>query len=154
MTGGRRSHPIGRRLKALGRLFVTMATAPLPGRSIGQKAPSCNEVAVHIAGYGSDTLKQLVMAHNLGLGETRKVTLRGASLDDLAIPDWLRADRLEEWGVTASTLTSRSKDPARTQCLPLNQIIALACPTAAVCLIKWLRGRNGRPQGASHVRVP
>ena len=115
---------------------------------------AADSVAARIAGYGPDTLKQLVIAHNLGLGETRKVTLRGASLDDLAIPDWLRADRLEEWGVTASTLTSRSKDPAWTQCLPLNQIIALACPTAAVCLIKWLRGRNGRPQGASHVRVP
>lgn len=115
---------------------------------------AADSIAARIVGYDPETMKQLVIAQNLGLGETRNVNLSGVSLDDLTIPDWQRADRLEEWGVMASTMTSRSRVPARSQCLPLNHIIALACPTAPVCLVKWLRGRKRQPQGDFRVSDP
>jgi uncharacterized protein (DUF362 family) len=108
---------------------------------------AADSIAARIVGYEPGAMKQLVIAQNLGLGQIRNVTLRGASIEDLMVPDWLRADHLDEWGVPASALASEFGHAARGESLTLNHLLALACPTAMVCLFKWLQRRKALVQG-------
>jgi len=110
----------------------------------GTDLVATDAIAARITGYDPETMKQLAIARNLGLGETRNVTLRGASVEDLSVPDWVRAEPLDEWGVAAPALASELGHAGRVRSLSANHLLSLACPTAMVCLYRWLQRRKGR----------
>jgi len=101
-----------------------------------------DSVAMRITGYEVDRVKQLVIASNLGLGEIHNVWLQGASLAELTVPDWVRAEQLEEWGAPASAHASQGGSPSGECSRVFAGFSSLLCPTAAILLFRWLHGRR------------
>jgi len=100
-------------------------------------------VAAKIARYDWEELKYLVMARNLGLGETQRILLRGASLDELTMTQWKRAEQLEDWGAAPDAHAAvPGSDPARSRVF--NHLLPLVCPTA-IALLWRLWGRGSAP---------
>ena len=90
-------------------------------------AEQCREaVAARITNYEIDDLKHLVMSRNLSIGATSGISLRGAHLDDLRIPDWEKANPLPEWGVSSEAHAYRG-GPQRGGAFPLPTCRPSSC---------------------------
>jgi len=104
--------------------------------------PAADATAARITGHEVEDMRQLVIARNLGLGQIHRVSLVGASLDELAMPNWKKAEPMPEWGTAplpqASVMGAAGLELSR----PLNVLSTLLCPLALFGVLKWVADRR------------
>lgn len=108
----------------------------------GNDSAAVDSAAARITGYGLDEVKHLIMARNLGLGEIDNIALAGASFDELAVSNWLRAAPVGEWGAPSPAHAGGFGPDAARRSRLLNNLSMVLAPAAMALFLKWLYRRG------------
>lgn len=117
----------------------------------GNDIPAVDATAIRIMGQDVETIRQLVIARALRLGEITNIDLMGASINDLLIPDFLAAKQVDEWGLASTVPPALHGTHTQPRSKMVNTIAGLALPAV---LIGGLHAWHQRKQSCCQHRSP
>jgi len=113
--------------------------------------PAIDATNIRIMNQDVNTIRQLVMARNMGLGEITDIDLIGASIDDLLIPNWLKVYTQDEWGLASTVPVALHGAKTQQRSQMVNTMAGLGLPAA---MIGGLRAWHHRMQPCCKPKGP
>jgi uncharacterized protein (DUF362 family) len=118
--------------------------------------PAADATAARVMGMDVGNVKQLRMASRLGLGTTRNVRVVGdATLDRIRIPDFVAAEQVPEWGLSATVPHCRKDAGQERTSHVVNTLGGFVLAAGTIYLYRKVHNRHGSiPASSSRRKQP
>jgi len=104
---------------------------------------AADATAARVTGHDASAMRQLIIGRAVGLGNPDRVRLQGASLDELLMPDWKKAEYMPEWGTASIARVHALRGPAGDRPARIaNHLSSLICPLGMIGVLRWLGRRK------------